>query len=172
MCNLAPWVRITPARGAALLKDFMSTNLICPHRVICSVSHALWDTDLIASRIVLAFSAFFWGLLLMWPGHVFDRAVYSNMSFLAGEETWGCLFLMTFFAQAFIVLSGNLHNKFARCFAAYSALLWCFVVSGMLIAVYPPPAAIGGEVAIAVVSFWIWIRPYILAEGYERAGHP
>lgn len=148
----------------------MSTNPRCQHRVICSVSHALWDTDLIASRIVLAFSAFFWGALLLWPGNVFVRPVYANMAMLAGEEAWGFVFLFTSFAQAWVVISGNLHNSFARCFAFCSMLLWCYVVFGMLVAVYPPPAAIGGELAVAIVSFWIWIRPYILAEGYKRAG--
>jgi len=142
------------------------------HRVICSISHALWDTDLIASRLVLAFGELFWGVMLLWPGSTFDRPVYSHMGQLLPEVAWGALFLASSATQTFIVVSQKLHNKFARCFAAWNALFWGYTVISMLMSVYPPPAAIGGEVAIAIAAFWIWVRPYILAEGYKRAGHP
>jgi hypothetical protein len=41
----------------------------------------------------------------------------------------------------------------------------------MLVSMYPPPAAIGGDIALAFASGWVFIRPYILSEGYKRAGY-
>jgi hypothetical protein len=34
----------------------------------------------------------------------------------------------------------------------------------MLASVYPPPAAIGGEIALALSAFWIWLRPILQCE--------
>jgi hypothetical protein len=41
----------------------------------------------------------------------------------------------------------------------------------MLMSVTPPPAAIGGEVALAFAAFWVWVRPYILKDFYDRVEH-
>jgi hypothetical protein len=35
--------------------------------------------------------------------------------------------------------------------------------------VSPPPAAISGEISLALASIWIWLRPFIIIEGLSRA---
>lgn len=35
--------------------------------------------------------------------------------------------------------------------------------------VYPPPAAMGGEIALAMAAVWVWLRPLIIREVYVRA---
>ena len=37
-------------------------------KLINNLSKALWDSDLVATRIVLSLSEMFWAVMLLWPG--------------------------------------------------------------------------------------------------------
>jgi len=137
-------------------------------RLVNNLSKALWDSDLIASRISLALSEFFWAVMLLWPGDTFTRPTYALMHKAANEEVWGILFLASAVTQMSIVLMDDMHSRFARYFAGWNAALWTYVVTSMLISVQPPPAAIGGEIALALIAVWIWARPNILAHGMSK----
>lgn len=141
------------------------------NRYISALSKALWDSDLIGTRITLFLGELFWAIMLIWDGNTFDRPTYSHMHMFANEEVWGVIFLVSAITQLTIVLTNDMHGRFARYFACWNTVLWNYVVLSMLISVYPPPAAIGGEIALALGAAWVWIRPYILAEGYKRAGY-
>lgn len=134
-----------------------------------SVSVALWDSELISSRIILGMGELFWAIMLFWNGDTFSRPTYSHMAEIMAENYWAILFLISAILQIYIVISSRFHTSFARCFAFWNMILWVYTVISMLLSVYPPPAAIGGEIAIAIAAVWIWIRPYILVEGYRRA---
>ena len=138
-------------------------------RMVSSLSRALWDSDLIASRVTLALAEFFWAIMLLWVGDTFDRPTYHHMASVMGENHWGLVFLVSAYIQLSIVMFDQLHSFFARIFAFWNMVLWVFTVISMVLSIYPPPAAIGGEIALACSAVWIWIRPYILAEGYKRA---
>lgn len=140
-----------------------------PTKIINSFSRVLWDTDLIATRCTLALGEFFWAVMLLWPGDTFGRPTYDHMALVMNEEMWGVLFLVSCVTQISIVLMNDMHSRFSRYFAGWNAILWSYTVVSMLLSVYPPPAAIGGEMAMAFGAVWIWIRPYFLAEGYKRA---
>jgi len=141
-------------------------------KMLRALSSALWDTDLISSRLTLAFGEFCWAVMLLWPGDTFSRPTYSHMSTVLSEEGWAIIFLASALTQITIVLLDDMHSAFARYFACWNACLWVYMVYSMLASVYPPPAAIGGEIALAVSACWVWIRPYILAQGYRRAYRP
>ena len=85
------------------------------------------------------------------------------------EEAWAMLFMVSAIMQTTIVLGQSYHTLFARTFAGFNAGLWSFVVISMLLSVTPPPAAISGEISLAIASVWIWLRPYIIIEGLSRA---
>jgi len=138
------------------------------NNLIDNLSKALWDSDLIASRISLALSEFFWAVMLLWPGDTFTRPTYMLMQKVTNEEVWGVLFLASAVTQMSIVLMDDMHSRFARYFAGWNATLWAYVVTSMLISVQPPPAAIGGEIALALIAIWIWARPNILARGVKK----
>ena len=138
-------------------------------KIISAFTRVLWDSDLIASRITLALGEFFWAIMLLWTGNTFGRPTYTHMASVMSEEAWGLIFLISCFTQLTIVLMDDLHSRFARYFACWNALLWSYTVVSMLLSVYPPPAAIGGEMAMALSAIWIWLRPYALVEGYARA---
>ena len=145
-----------------------------PERVIRAVCRAIFDTQLVSARILLAIAEFFWAILLLWPGDTFDRPTYSLMAHVMGEESWGFLFLITSIIQAKIVLTEDFHTWFARDFAFFNACVWSTVVFSMLLSVYPPPAAISGEIALMFAAVWIWVQPIIIKQGilYARKLHP
>lgn len=140
-------------------------------KLINSISRVIWDTDLVATRFVLAVAEILWSLMLAWPGDTFGRPTYTLMNALAHENVWAVVFAFSGATQFSIVLLHDYHSLFARYFSCWNAMLWVYVVGSMLASVYPPPAAIAGEIALALASVWIFIRPYILAEGYRRAGY-
>lgn len=136
-------------------------------RLINNLSKALWDSDLIATRIALSLAEMFWAVMLLWPGDTFTRPTYALMNKATNEEVWGVLFLVSSITQMSIVLLDDMGSRFARYFAGWNAALWTYVVTSMLISVQPPPAAIGGEIALALFAVWIWARPNILAKGVQ-----
>jgi len=139
-------------------------------RLLQSTSRLLWDSDMVATRFILAYAELLWAIMLIWPGPTFGRPTYTEMATVMREEAWALVFLLSAITQVSIVLMEDFHSRFARYFAAWNAALWVFVVGSMLLSVYPPPAAIAGEIALAFSAFWIWLRPYILAEGLYNAG--
>ena len=140
----------------------------------CKLSHrvaaAIFDSDLIATRLLLAFAEFLWAVMLFWPGDTFDRQTYALMAELATEEVWACAFGVTSYLQFRIVLNGRQHTLWAHYFALWNSLLWAVVVGSMLLSVYPPPAAIAGEISLMVAAAWVWVRPMILMH-YARLAH-
>jgi hypothetical protein len=91
------------------------------------------------------------------------------MAHVANEEVWALIFFVSAVTQISIVAMEDFHSTLARYFAGWNATLWFYCVISMLLSVYPPPAAIGGEIALALSAAWIWLRPFILFEGYRRA---
>ena len=138
-------------------------------RLVHSASRALFDSDLVASRLIIALAEWWWFALLMWPGDTMARPTYKIMGHAMTEEAWAMVFMLSAVMQTSIVLTESYHTLFARMFAGFNAALWGFIVISMLLSVSPPPAAISGEIALAFASFWIWIRPHIIIEGIARA---
>ena len=136
-----------------------------------AVSRVIFDTDLVATRLILALAEILWVIMLAWPGDTFVRPTYAGMSSIMSESSWVATFLLSSMMQIYIIASGGYFNVVARSYAAWNAALWTFLVVSMLASVYPPPAAIGGEIALALGAVWIWARPIILSVGYRRAIH-
>ena len=140
----------------------------------CKLSHrvaaAIFDSDLIATRLLLAFAEFLWAVMLIWPGDTFGRPTYALMAELATEEALACVFGLTSYLQFRIVFGNRQHTLWAHYFALWNSLLWAVVVGSMLLSVYPPPAAIAGEISLMVAAAWVWVRPMILIH-YARLAH-
>lgn len=135
-----------------------------PEKAITALSRLLFDTNMVTIRILLAIAEFLWGILLLWPGDTFGRPTYNIMSSVMPENRWGIVFLMTSAMQITIVAKEDFHSREARYFAFCNMLLWAFVVLSMMKSVYPPPAAISGEIALAMAAWWIWFRPFLLCK--------
>lgn len=122
------------------------------------VVELVYGSDLHATRFLLALAELVWALALFWPGDTFGRPTYALMAEVAREETWAWLFLLSAFCQFQILWSGSYHTKPATLFAFFNSLLWMFVTLSMYLSVYPPPAAISGELAMAVGACWVFVR--------------
>ena len=140
-----------------------------PEKYLRALSRALWDTDLVGVRLTLFIGEMFWAVMLFWPGDTFGRPTYRLMEVTMSEMAWAGVFLLSAITQLTIVLLEDFHSTFARYFAGWNACLWAYCVGSMLLSVYPPPAAIGGEIALMVSAIWVWARPFILALGVQRA---
>ncbi|MDD2728160.1 hypothetical protein [Malikia sp.] len=131
---------------------------------------ALFDSDLISTRLALATAEMCWAIMLLWPGDTFERPTYTVMSHVAPELVWAIAFLVTSVVQFSIVVYGAYRERWAHWFAGWNACIWGYTVVAMLLSVYPPPAAIGGELALMISAIWIWVRPIIMRHG-ERLHH-
>lgn len=138
-------------------------------RGLRNLSNALFDTDLISTRITLAVAEVLWALMLFWPGDTFVRQTYEIISGMMSETAWAFTFLISGILQMSIVLFNQYGRPWAQVFANWNAVLWVFVVGASLMSVYPPPAAMGGEIALACAAVWVWARPLIIRDAFKRA---
>ena len=111
-----------------------------------------------SARVILAVAEMLWAISLFWPGETFGRPTYHIMSMVADEILWGYVFFCSSMIQWCIVVGNNLSGKVAMWFAAWNSSLWLFVCGSMYLSVYPPPAAISGEAALALAAVWIFLR--------------
>lgn len=139
--------------------------------MIDNLSRLLWDDRMIGTRFTLAISEFVWGAtLILWGAahNLFQRPTYKYMDMLGNEYGWGAVFLLSSAMQMTVVLTDDLHSRFAEYFAAFNAVLWVVSVGGCFLSVYPPPSAMSGELALTCAACWIWVRPYILSRGLSH----
>ena len=111
-----------------------------------------------SARFLLALSESIWCVALLWPGDTFTRPTYNIMGNLMSEPLWALVFFFTALMQWQILLTGRYHAKYAVAFACWNMMLWWFVVISMYLSVYPPPAAISGELALAFGASWVFVR--------------
>ena len=130
--------------------------------LIESISKSMFDSDMTNTRLTLAFAEILWAIMLFWPGETFDRPTYLAMAGIMSETSWGFVFLISAFLQTKIVVLSQQNRDWAKVFANWNAVLWVTVVGSALFSVYPPPAAMAGEIALASVAVWIWLRPLLL----------
>jgi hypothetical protein len=123
-----------------------------------NIHHLIYSSDLYATRAMLGFAELVWALALFWPGETFDRPTYKIMAQVASESTWAAAFLVTGLLQWGILLSGRYHDRLVLVFACWNSALWTFSTIAMYLSVYPPPAAISGELAMAVGACWVLVR--------------
>lgn len=118
----------------------------------------VYGSDLMGTRFLLGIAELLWAVTLLWPGDTFGRPTYTGMHRFASEEVWGCIFLFSAFMQFQILGNRKFHTPLAVTFAGWNSLLWIFVVVSMYMSVYPPPAAVSGELAFAIGASWIFVR--------------
>lgn len=136
-----------------------------------------FKSDLKAIRLMLAVGAVLIGLGFLWPVPVFPTAAqlatgtgrhtYALMAQIAPEWLWG----LAFFTQGALMLWSlifNYHNRYLLWVdACFGSLLWTLSIGACYLAYWPgfndimsyrPPAIMGGEVAAAIASWWVFVR--------------
>ncbi len=129
------------------------------------IARIVFFSDLHATRFILGFAEFIWGVTLLLPGDTFERPTYHVMAHVMHEHCWALAFLVTATIQWSILITGRYHDKFSIVFAGYNTVFWVFVVVSMYVSVSPVPAAISGETALAIAAGWIFARSGFSIEG-------
>lgn len=74
------------------------------------------------------------------------------------EQVWAFIFGISAGVQLYLILVQNYFSKFAQIFAGWNALFWSLVVISIYNSVTPPPAAISGELSLAIAAAWVFVR--------------
>lgn len=128
------------------------------NRLACRSLAIMRYSDLEATRFLLAVAEFLWAITLFMPGDTFERPTYAILASIAPELTWAVAFLLMGITQAYILFKGQYHDRFAIGFAFINSCFWTLVCLSMVLSVSPFPAAISGEIALAIGSVWIFVR--------------
>ncbi len=115
-------------------------------------------SELHGLRFILGLSEFIWAFTLALPGDTFDRPAYAVMAAFMPEWIWAWLFIFMGICQWLIIYLQDYHSKFAIVFAGCNSVFWWFVVLSMVFSVTPFPAAISGEIGLAIGAAWVFIR--------------
>ena len=130
--------------------------------------HILFRSDLEATRLMLAWGAIFWAIMLIWPGDTFDRPTYTLMGRYASESIWATAFMVQGLIMMHSLLCGHKSRITLVADAVLGCILWTVSCMCMLASVYPPPAAISAEICAAVASWWILVRYHLPEHKHGR----
>jgi hypothetical protein len=147
----------------------MSIFSVQKEKTVDTITSALFDSDLVLLRILLGVAEFFWFVLLIWPGTVFDQPYYIEIREIMSEETLAFVFLGISIFQFYIIATDRYHTTIASFFAFISAMIWAIMILTIFFSVTPPPAQISGEIALTLGALWVWLRPIILYHGIQSA---
>ena len=123
-------------------------------RILCLI----FLCELHGVRFILGLSEFIWAITLFLPGDTFRRPIYAVMASFMAEELWALIFTAMGLLQWYIIYQQNYHSKLSIAFAACNSVFWWFIVISMVLSVSPFPAAISGEIGLAVGAAWVFIR--------------
>lgn len=128
-----------------------------------SICHYLnflfWNKDTSVAQFFIGLASMFWAIMLFWPGDTFERQTYWLMAEMMVEHAWALFFLMNGFFM--IIMSTRvwiLNFWIEITWTTISCVLWSASCIAMLLAVYPPPAAISAEISLALAAWWVLVR--------------
>ena len=130
----------------------------------------LLESQMRMTRLLLALASLTWAILLLLPGATFVRPHYDLMVAIAPENIWGLLFLLHGVVAIWTLKNGTrdkitlLFDGFLGCILWTTATFTGFAVywhGGLSIDAflsYRPPAALSGDLWVAIASWWHLIR--------------
>jgi hypothetical protein len=136
---------------------------------LSNVTYALWDCDVGLLKFLLTIDALVWSSMLIWPGASMNRPIYANMLAIGSEDAWTLFFLVLLFLKSYDLLTYKTPTLANSLITGLTALSHTLCVTLLLVAVYPPAVAVGGELALTLGALWIWVRPMFLKKGIENA---
>lgn len=133
------------------------------------VSAAIFDSDLIATRVCLGAAEALWAIILWWPGETFHRDIYGAMAHVMHEDAWGLVFALLAVTQLTIVALGHFGVAWARYFAGLDFVVWAFACGSIFMAEHPPSGVLAGNLTLMLAAGWVWLRPVLLWHWYRKA---
>ena len=124
-----------------------------------NIIQLIFFSDLLAARFSVGLAGILHGISLLWPGANFGYDFYRVLFSVLPRESWSLLFFLLGSIQWTLIFKDGLADTPTHTFfSAVQAALWTFVCITIYIAVYPPITLIVGEIIIAWLAFWIWVR--------------
>lgn len=122
------------------------------------VHHLLFSpSPLELAQLCTVWAGYLWTVMLLWPGETMSRPTYRIMAELTNDYGWAVIFFtvssIQAFRLAFCLSAGRWNNLIHLLYPA----IWTFTTASMLLSVYPPPAAISGEIVITVLSVLVFV---------------
>lgn len=133
------------------------------------VSAAIFDSDLIATRVALGVAEALWAIILWWPGETFRRDIYGAMAQVMHEDAWGLVFALLAVTQLTIVAMEHFNVSYARYFSGGDFVVWAFVCESIVLAEHPPSGVLAGNLTLMLAAGWVWLRPALLWHWYRKA---
>lgn len=154
--------------------------------------HIICRDSMLMTRLGLALGSLLWAIQLALPVALFPtaaqvvsgegRRTYTLMAYFP-EDLWAVLFLIHAVWSLYTILTGVRNtvtlalDGFLGCVLWTSATVACFAAYWPLnrpfldaLAQYPPPAAMSGEVVMALFSWWHMIRFWADEESHTTRG--
>jgi hypothetical protein len=125
------------------------------------------------TRLLLALSSFTWAAFLLLPGTLFapGRQTYVIMGAIANENVWGILFMLHGGIALYTLLTETRNSVTLALDGFLGCILWTSSTTACFAAHWPngatwltslyaynPPAAMSGELWVAIASWWHLIR--------------
>lgn len=122
---------------------------------VATIRDVLVNGDARVATLASIVSALWWAAGLAWPDATFSRKTYAWMRDVMPEASWAAVFGLLALAQLWAL--GR--PKPASWCALAAAILWTYTSFSWAVHNFPPPsAAMGGHAAVAMLSWWEWVR--------------
>lgn len=114
-------------------------------------------------------SAMAWVICLLWPGDTMSRPTYMVMSHIGNDFFWAAVFGgVMVFQGVRLFLTDSRPCTYSYMVNGLISLIWVFTSVSMLVSIYPPPAAIAGEIVVTIISVWVFANHKTSATAQER----
>lgn len=153
-----------PHKGGRTFLPVSDDALVCHGNVTCvwkKIVRLAFYSDLHATRFTLALAALVFAVkLYLHPGDIIAIGYLFSATWLACSLT-----------QAYILITGKYHDKFAVYFATASSVWWWFAT--LLGHTLPnTPMHFGGGLALCVAGTLVWARTGWLPVEFRAENYP
>lgn len=126
-------------------------------RTFMQILRVMFFSDMTAAKFGCVLMSFIWGFTMILPANwaLFSQPEYSVMANTMPQGAWAFLFLLFGVLQLALLLMRKPLDSFPAIFAAMQTALWLFVASALW---FSPGSLPAGEIVIALMSGWIWVR--------------
>lgn len=131
--------------------------MIDKHRTILHIIAHPTMSELRIGQSLSFMSAVMWVICLLWPGETMQRPTYHVMSAFGDDVSWAIVFILVSLLQGTrLLVASSVPRKLASVINGVVAFIWVFTSISMIASVYPPPAAIAGEIVVTIASVWVF----------------
>jgi hypothetical protein len=126
-------------------------------RTFMQMLRVMFFSDMTGAKFGCVLMSYLWGFTLIIPKNsvLFSQPEYLVMANTMPQGAWAFVFLLFGTLQLSLLLLSKPLDGFPAVFSAMQTALWLFVASALW---FSPGSLPAGEVVIALMAGWIWVR--------------